>query len=341
MANARSIEVKVGILILIALVILTGFLVLMGGLSFQPTYKLSVDFDNPGGIQPGAPVKIAGVEVGKVKEVEFRGAYQAAPGAKREPLIRVNISVEKRYQSAIHDNALFYVTSQGLLGEQYLAIDPGSPDRPVIADNAVVRGLDPPRLDLFLAEGNELLHTLTGFLRDNREDIKETLVSARRTLKGTGDFFEKNKDRMDRIAANLEELSTETNELVRTARGRYVDNPQINRIINNIDTASSAIARDSDPLLHDARQTLANVNRISNTVGGPNEQAKIRQAISDVAELTSRAKLAVTDAQSIVSHIKKGDGSVGALVMDEQMYDDLQEMVRDLKHNPWKFFWRE
>ncbi len=341
MANARSIEVKVGILILIALVILTGFLVLMGGLSFQPTYKLSVDFDNPGGIQPGAPVKIAGVEVGKVKEVEFRGAYQAAPGAKREPLIRVNISVEKRYQSAIHDNALFYVTSQGLLGEQYLAIDPGSPDRPVIADNAVVRGLDPPRLDLFLAEGNELLHTLTGFLRDNREDIKETLVSARRTLKGTGDFFEKNKDRMDRIAANLEELSTETNELVRTARGRYVDNPQINRIINNIDTASSAIARDSDPLLHDARQTLANVNRISNTVGAPNEQAKIRQAISDVAELTSRAKLAVTDAQSIVSHIKKGDGSVGALVMDEQMYDDLQEMVRDLKHNPWKFFWRE
>lgn len=341
MANARSIEVKVGILILIALVILTGFLVLMGGLSFQPTYKLSVDFDNPGGIQPGAPVKIAGVEVGKVKEVEFRGAYQAAPGAKREPLIRVNISVEKRYQSAIHDNALFYVTSQGLLGEQYLAIDPGSPDRPVVADNAVVRGLDPPRLDLFLAEGNELLHTLTSFLRDNREDIKETLVSARRTLKGTGDFFEKNKDRMDRIAANLEELSTETNELVRTARGRYVDNPQINRIINNIDTASSAIARDSDPLLHDARQTLANVNRISNTVGGPNEQAKIRQAISDVAELTSRAKLAVTDAQSIVSHIKKGDGSVGALVMDEQMYDDLQEMVRDLKHNPWKFFWRE
>ncbi|HQP34725.1 MAG TPA: MlaD family protein [Polyangiaceae bacterium] len=341
MANARSIEVKVGILILIALVILTGFLVLMGGLSFQPTYKLSVDFDNPGGIQPGAPVKIAGVEVGKVKEVEFRGAYQAAPGAKREPLIRVIISVEKRYQPAIHDNALFYVTSQGLLGEQYLAIDPGSPDRPVLADNAFVRGLDPPRLDLFLAEGNELLHTLTGFLRDNREDIKETLVSARRTLKGTGDFFEKNKDRMDRIAANLEELSTETNELVRTARGRYVDNPQINRIINNIDTASSAIARDSDPLLHDARQTLANVNRISNTVGGPNEQAKIRQAISDVAELTSRAKLAVTDAQSIVSHIKKGDGSVGALVMDEQMYDDLQEMVRDLKHNPWKFFWRE
>ena len=28
-------------------------------------------------------------------------------------------------------------------------------------------------------------------------------------------------------------------------------------------------------------------------------------------------------------------------VMDEQIYDDVQEMVRDLKHNPWKFFWKE
>jgi len=27
--------------------------------------------------------------------------------------------------------------------------------------------------------------------------------------------------------------------------------------------------------------------------------------------------------------------------MDEEIYDDVQEMLRDLKHNPWKFFWRE
>ena len=60
-----------------------------------------------------------------------------------------------------------------------------------------------------------------------------------------------------------------------------------------------------------------------------------------MAEIASRAKQAAADAQVILAHVKKGEGSVGALVMDEQVYDDLQEMVRDLKHNPWKFFWRE
>jgi phospholipid/cholesterol/gamma-HCH transport system substrate-binding protein len=42
-----------------------------------------------------------------------------------------------------------------------------------------------------------------------------------------------------------------------------------------------------------------------------------------------------------VSHIKKGQGTIGGFVMDEEIYDDVQEMIRDLKHNPWKFLWRE
>jgi phospholipid/cholesterol/gamma-HCH transport system substrate-binding protein len=76
-------------------------------------------------------------------------------------------------------------------------------------------------------------------------------------------------------------------------------------------------------------------------VGTVEEQQKLKKSIDDVMELASRANAAAADAQEIVAHIKKGSGSVGALVMDEEVYDDLQEMVRDLKHNPWKLFWRE
>ena len=46
-------------------------------------------------------------------------------------------------------------------------------------------------------------------------------------------------------------------------------------------------------------------------------------------------------AQALVERVKSGKGTVGALVMDEALYDDLQEMLRDLKHNPWKFFWKQ
>jgi phospholipid/cholesterol/gamma-HCH transport system substrate-binding protein len=60
-----------------------------------------------------------------------------------------------------------------------------------------------------------------------------------------------------------------------------------------------------------------------------------------VAELAGRANATVADTQAIVSKIRKGEGTAGAFVMDEEVYDDIQSMVRDLKHNPWKFFWKQ
>src|SRR4051812_49105385 len=57
MASPRSIEVKVGILILTAIGLLAAFVIIMGGVNFQPAYPIYVEFDNPGGLQAGAPVK--------------------------------------------------------------------------------------------------------------------------------------------------------------------------------------------------------------------------------------------------------------------------------------------
>ena len=341
MASPRSIEVKVGILILTATVLLAVFILVMGGVNFQPTYSLFVDFDNPGGLQSGAPVKIAGVKVGKITEIQFRGGE--APGAtgKREPLVRVKVLMEKRYQPSVRDNAVFYVTSSSVLGEQFLALDPGSGDRPVLAENAIVRGLDPPRLDMLIAKAYDLLDTTVNALSGHKDEIGTALNGLSRTLKGTGDFFDKNGDRLDRIASNVEQITVDTQDTVREAKQKYVENPQIDRILANVDKTTGALAQDAPPLLADAKATLANVKRVSETVGGEGEQAKIRQAIGDLAEIARNTKGITQDAQAIASNVRRGKGTVGALVMDEQLYDDLQELVRDLKHNPWKFFWRE
>lgn len=328
-------------LILVAVTILAAFVLIMGGLNFQPTYSIFVDFDNPGGIQTGAPLKIAGVRIGNVSEIQFRGVVINPATQRRDPLVRLRVSVEKRYREAIRENASFYVTTQGVLGEQFLAVDPGSQDRPALSEGAVVRGLDPPRLDMLLAEGYELLHTTIQAMRENRKDISEAFDGLRDTLKGTGHFFNTNRDRLDRIAANVEKITVDTDELIRAGKGKYVDNPQIDRIISNVERTTAVIHRDADALLRDTRETMANVKRLSATLGSEEETARLKKTLADVSEIAAKAKLATADAQSVIAHIKKGDGSVGNLVMSEQLYDDLQELVRDLKHNPWKFFWKE
>ncbi len=340
MAKEKSIEVKVGVLILTALGILAAFVLIMGGISFQKTYAIFVDFDNPGGLQSGAPVRVAGVKVGKVAELQFMGG-KVDPKTRRRTLVRAKLDIEARVKDSVHEDADFYVTTQGVLGEQFLAVDPGSAQKPALPEGAIVKGIDPPRLDLFLAKAYELLDTTMNGIRNNRELISDIATNTASLLKGMNGVLSENRERINRTIANLETLTAEATTLTTHARGQYVDNPKIARTIDTIDRLSGELLKDSGPLLKDARESLANLNRASKLVGGEEEQAKLKKVVDDVAQLAAHANATATDAQSIVQHIKKGNGTIGGLVMDEAIYDDVQEMVRDLKHNPWKFLWRE
>ena len=340
MAQEKSIEVKVGILILVAVGILVVFIAVMGGLSFQKTYPLYVDFDNPGGLQSGAPVKIAGVKVGKVDELAFMGG-KIDPKTNRRTIVRATIAVEMRVKESIHQDADFYVTTQGVLGEQFLQIDPGTPGKPVLDEKSIVKGIDPPRLDLFLAKAFELLDEVVSGLRNNKDLISDVATNTASLLKGLNVLLTDNRDRINRTMTNVEDLTKEANLLTHGARQNYVDNPKILRTIDNVDKLASAVQSDSGPMLKDAKEAIANLNRASGLAGSPEQEQKLKKAIDDIAQVASRANATAADAQAIVAHIKKGDGSVGSLIMDEAMYDDLQELVRDLKHNPWKFFWKE
>src|SRR5262245_31781048 len=110
MAQERSIEVKVGVLILVSLGILAAFVLVMGGINFERTYTQYVDFDDPGGLQTGAPVKIAGVKVGSVSEMEFRGGK--IDGATNRPvMVRAKLSIQAKYKESVHEDAGFFVTT--------------------------------------------------------------------------------------------------------------------------------------------------------------------------------------------------------------------------------------
>jgi phospholipid/cholesterol/gamma-HCH transport system substrate-binding protein len=339
-SEERSLEVKVGVLILVSSGILAAFVLAMSGLSFQPTYKISVDFDNPGGLQSGAPVRIAGMKVGKVTELAFGGGA-VDPTTHRRALVRATVQIEKRVESVLHEDADFYVTTQGVLGEQFLSIDPGTGDKPVLREGAIVRGIDPPRLDLFLAKAYELLDTSVNGLRNNRELISDIATGAAGVLKNLNTILTDNRERITRTLANVEELTSETKTLVAETRTNYVDNPKIARTLDNVDRLTTELQRDTPPLMKDVREATANLNRVSATVGTTEQAAKLQKTLDQVAELVGRANSTVADTQAIVAHIKKGEGTAGALVMDEEMYDDLQLLVRDLKHNPWKFFWKQ
>ena len=198
---------------------------------------------------------------------------------------------------------MFYITTQGVLGEQFLAIDPGSSDRPVLEDGAAVRGLDPPRLDRLIAESYDLLHTTVIALREHRPELREMFDGLGKTLKGTGTFMANNQERIDRIAGNVEKMSDEGVKSMVAAREQYIENPRIDRIMVNVEKLSAASARDVPVLLADGRKTLASTNRLVNTLGSEEKIAKLDGIMDDVAAMTKSARKASTDAEAIAARI--------------------------------------
>jgi phospholipid/cholesterol/gamma-HCH transport system substrate-binding protein len=107
-----------------------GFLVLLGAaallflalqsanllsLSWQKTYTVNALFDNIGGLKKQAPVKSAGVVVGRVQDIRFDDkSFQA----------KVVLALDVQYQFP-KDSSLKILTS-GLLGEQYIGIEAGA-----------------------------------------------------------------------------------------------------------------------------------------------------------------------------------------------------------------------
>ncbi|MBI2897598.1 MAG: MCE family protein [Deltaproteobacteria bacterium] len=336
--SERSIELKVGILIIASLAILGAFILVMGGFQFGETFDLVVDFNNPGGVQVGAPVKISSYKVGQVRELRFMGG-RLDPSTGRRVQIRIRAAIETKYRDAIREDAEIYVTAQGVLGEQYLEIDPGTRERPAIRPGTVVRGIDAPRFDLFVSRAYELLDALTTVLRENRDVIDEFVRRSLALLKALNELMGENGAQLASIIRNAEELSAEAVELVKAVRGR-VDSPEVDRILASVDRLSGSIARDIDPILSSTRSTLDSANRIAGTVG-PEEQAQVRTALRNLSQVSGQAQAAMRDVQAIVARMRRGEGTVGALLADEEIYDDLKELLRELKTHPWRFFWRE
>ncbi|MFI5288115.1 MAG: MlaD family protein [Polyangia bacterium] len=335
----KSLEVKVGALVVFSLALLAGFVVLLGNFSLRGGYLINVDFNFSGNIQSGAAVKISGIKVGKVEEVRFLGGKED-PKTHKRVYVRVVAWVEDRVKDAIRDNAEFFVNTQGVLGEQYLEIQPGTFDHPPLDVSQPIVGVDPPRTDLIVARLYEFLDSVTSILRDDKDVIRDFLKSGASVVRTLDGILKENQSEIGKLLTNVDGLTREGSALLASIRAGVGDSSQLRNTLANIEALSGSIRRQIDPLLAKAGKALDGVDNVTSAIG-PNEKKKLVQALDDLASVGQKADRIAADAEVVMTKIKEGKGTAGALLVDEQIYDDLKELVRDLKRNPWKFFWKE
>jgi phospholipid/cholesterol/gamma-HCH transport system substrate-binding protein len=335
----RAIEFRVGLLIVVGLVIFGGFIFILGNFSFSSGYTLYVDYGFSGNVQPGAPVKVSGIKIGKVEEVEFLGGKVVDKGGRRVQ-VRVEVWVEDRVKDTIRRDAEFFINTSGVLGEQYLEIVPGDDyQNPPLEEGAMVAGVDPPRTDLIVARLYVVLDQLSKVLTEDRDFISNLLKNGASAVGEVDKLLRENNQQMGALigsAARLSDQAAVTLEKVNAG----LEPPVVARTVKHADqllvTANDTLAA----LSPQVRAFLADALRVTGLLTKDRVDRLLKVADGAVSTTGKAGKL-IDNVDGMVSDLRRGKGTAGALLVREEVYADLREMIRDLKRNPWKFFWKE
>ncbi|MCU0666853.1 MAG: MlaD family protein [Candidatus Omnitrophica bacterium] len=131
-----KLELKVGIFVFIGFVILATFILSIGGFkTWSSGYKINCIFNFVNGVKLGAPVRVAGVDVGVVKKIDFMSCHEGRQ--------KIKITCWLRKDVFIPVDSQVWVNTLGLLGEKYIEIMPGKNYASCLGHKQEIVGNDP------------------------------------------------------------------------------------------------------------------------------------------------------------------------------------------------------
>jgi phospholipid/cholesterol/gamma-HCH transport system substrate-binding protein len=129
-----NLELSVGLFFIIGILCLAYLSIRLGKMEVIGSRGTAIyaDFSNIGGLKNGAVVEIAGVEVGRVKDINLDlDNYEA----------RVQLLIQPKVQ--IQEDAIASIKTRGLVGEKYIEISPGGSEK-IVRPGGKIRDTQPP-----------------------------------------------------------------------------------------------------------------------------------------------------------------------------------------------------
>lgn len=205
------IETKVGLLFVITVSLILGFAYTLGIVNPFSNYNdLVVLYNYAGGLEKGSPVRVMGIEVGKVKSIEFNPNGRSPSG--EEVKLKIHIGVSKSAWETIRQDSRFYINMAGVIGEKFLEISPGSLEREPFSIGATVRGEDPPRVDQLISQGYGLAGKILDIVSKNEGSVTQMITQLDQLVTNVNktllllDKTSKNKD-VERLLSNFIKIS--------------------------------------------------------------------------------------------------------------------------------------
>lgn len=316
-------ELKIGIMVITSLAILAILIIVASGnYIYLRAYTIKVHFDYVSGLNKGAPVRLAGMEVGEVKDM-------ALVDNKIEVTLRLTSNVRVKSDSKITINSL------GIVGEKYVEITMGTPQGTILKQGSIIQGINPVNVEEMLSRTEAVVYKsekIVTFI-DKMLGGEETWVELDKTIKNTSTFI-----------ITLNELLVENKEDINSMiKDLHHITASLKKIIKE---NSEDIKITTEKLKQTSMQYQQSAIKLDKILA--NLDMTITSTKKDISTTFAELNDTLDAMQSVLEKVKKGEGAIGKLLSDKELANKLEtaaknieELTLDLKRHPWKLMRKE
>ena len=320
---AMTREVRVGLFLVVAFLILIALFELLGKESiFSSMVEYKTSFKSIPGLKVGDPVRLAGVDVGSVRDIRVIGS-------------RVEVAFQVKPGTPVKSDSMATIKLTSLLGTNFLDLTFGSPAAQMAPQGSLLQSAEPPDFNTLLAR-----------LNDAAGDVQ---VLARQMNEGLGKSFEPIASAfqsMDKIAKQIEKGQGTLGKLIgsddlyREIQGLAVNlNKLSSQLARGEGTLGKLVSDDSlykdlHALTTELRGSTGSLARMMKDVesgkGTLGKLVKDESLYNEARQTLTEARGTLGNLHSVSQRIADGKGTLGKLLNDDAMYTDMRGAVASL-----------
>jgi phospholipid/cholesterol/gamma-HCH transport system substrate-binding protein len=280
----NSLETRLGIFVVLMVLAAWAIMETLGGLQIlHGGYHVSALFNTAQDLKVGDNVKMAGVDIGRVEKI-----------ALAEEKVKVTMKINSGVVVKTDSKASIKFT--GLMGQNFVSVDFGSPGAPQAVDGAVLQTEEQPDLNAVMAKLNDAAEGIKRFGDAFSGDKISNLIGP------LVDFVKQNSGNLGGAISNIDNISAQI------AGGQGT----VGKLIYDQSLYDSAMAT-----VTNLQDTIAQVHQVVNNI--TNGQGTIGKLMTDET-LYNATTASMTNLNQILFKINQGQGTVGKLVNNEEFY---------------------
>jgi phospholipid/cholesterol/gamma-HCH transport system substrate-binding protein len=339
-------QLRVGLTVLFASATLAVLIFVMSGTGGWFTSKITLRsfFDNASGLREGAPVRLAGVDIGNVTGIRIVQGKPTTP-------VEVTMKVNTKYSFNLREDSVTLMSTAGILGETYVDVDSSTAKGPPATDGDTLAARDQPDIQDVVRSSQGTLQNMdsllkrvdriVAFIESGQGSIGKVIYDPAlyNQLNSTVAEFKGLVDDIQSGKGSIGPLLTSDEAYKKVMAVLDKINVMVDDLQQGKGTAGKLL---KDPeLYNNANKTIANVRELTDDINAG------KGAIGKMAkdqEFANKLQTVMNNLAALSDRLEKGEGTAGMLFKDPALYNnsnqmlvETRELLKSIRENPKKY----